>query len=330
MKQNVLGFMLIDAPHSILNNLGKDAGMMTDNCVVVKTISKQGKRYPYMSPQAYRYAWRNVLKEKFRWDLSPIDRDNKIAFTQANPMEYADDDIFGYMRAQGKKDGGTVTRISPLKCSPLVSIYPQRPTHDFAVMARQEGDPVPYEYEFYSTVMKSIFSLDLDAVGRFSVVDKTGYKNLSEKMVKQAEEYNCEVAEDEKECVLPKEIRAKRAAETIKALSYIYGGAKQTTHLTDITPKFIILCILEGGNHIFMNIIKEGNDKGEVDFEALEEVLAEYKDCIRSKIYIGKRKGFMDELEDQIKTLNRENVVFGPIHQVIEEFAKELEAFYLG
>lgn len=330
MNQIVQGFMLIDAPHSVLNNLGKDAGELADNCVVVKTIAKQGKIYPYMSPQAYRYAWRNTLVEKYGWILSPIDRESKIAFTSANPMEYPDDDIFGYMRAQGKKEGGTVTRISPLKCSPLISICPQRPTNDYGVMARQEGNPVPYEYQFYSTVMKSIFSLDLDAAGRFTVVDKTGYKNLGENMLKQADKYSCQVTEDKKECVLPNEIRAKRASETIKALSYIYGGAKQTTHLTDITPKFIILCRVEGGNHIFMNIVREEKEKATIDFEALREVLAEYKDIIRSKVYIGKRKGFMDELDDGVKSLQMENVVFGPMNQVIEEFAKEIEHFYLG
>jgi CRISPR-associated protein Cst2 len=328
MNRNVNGVMLIDAPHSILNNFGKDAGELLDNSIVVKTIQKQGKVYPYMSPQSYRYAWRNTLKEKYAWNLSPIERDNKIAFTKANPFEYPDDDIFGYMRAQGKKDGGTVTRISPLKCSPLVSISPQKPTSDYAVMARQEGNPVPYEYQFYSTIMKGIFSLDLDSVGCFSLVDKTGYRNLTDNMLKKAMEYGCIVSEDKRECRLPNDVRAKRAAETIKALSYIYGGAKQTTHLTDITPKFIILCIIEGGNHIFMNIVKEQNDKGILDFEALNEVINEYKDIIKSDIYIGKRKGFMDEVENEIKGLK--NVVFGPVNEIINKFAEEVKAFYMG
>ena len=91
--------------------------------------------------------------------------------TEANPIEYPDDDAFGYMRAMKKKDGGTVTRISPLKNSPLVSVVGQNPTNDFGVMARHdEGDPVPYEHEFYSTILKGIFSIDLASLGIFCEV----------------------------------------------------------------------------------------------------------------------------------------------------------------
>lgn len=73
----------------------------------------------------------------------------RLQFTSANPIEYPDDDVFGYMRAMSKKEGGTVTRISPLKNSPLIAVIGQNPTEDFGVMSRHEGDPVPYEHEFY-------------------------------------------------------------------------------------------------------------------------------------------------------------------------------------
>ena len=116
----------------------------------------------------------------FGWELSPIERDSKIAFTAANPFKYPDDDVFGYMKAISKKAGKTLTRISPFKCSPLISVTPVNVVNDFGVMARHEGDPVPYEHQFYSTVLKGIFSLDLDSVGRFSIVNKTGYMNITE------------------------------------------------------------------------------------------------------------------------------------------------------
>jgi len=161
MENNVIGFMLVDAPHSALNNAGSDAGDRTDNIVRVKSIRKDRKVYPYVSSQALRYWWRDTLEKQFNWNLSPIIRDKKIAFTQANPIEYPDDDAFGYMRALKKKDGGTVTRVSPLKNSPLISVVGQYPTNDFGVMSRQEGDPVPFEHEFYSTVLKGIFAIDL-------------------------------------------------------------------------------------------------------------------------------------------------------------------------
>ena len=39
-------------------------------------------------------------------------------------------------------------------------------------MSRHEGDPVPYEHEFYSNILKGIFSIDLGAVGIFSESEK--------------------------------------------------------------------------------------------------------------------------------------------------------------
>mgnify|MGYP002620446152 FL=1 len=156
MTNNVVGLMLIDAPHSALNNAGSDAGDRTDNIVRVKTIRKGMTRYPYVSGQALRYWWRETLEDKFDWEMSPISREKKIAFTSANPIEYPDDDVFGYMRAMSKKEGGTVTRISPLKNSPLIAVIGQNPTEDFGVMSRHEGDPVPYEHEFYSNILKVV------------------------------------------------------------------------------------------------------------------------------------------------------------------------------
>ncbi len=115
MSKTVVGFMLVDAPHSALNNAGADAGDRTDNIVRVKSIRRGRKVYPYVSGQALRYWWRDTLEKKYGWNISPIERQKKIAFTSANPIDYDDDDVFGYMRALKKNDGGTVTRISPLK-----------------------------------------------------------------------------------------------------------------------------------------------------------------------------------------------------------------------
>ena len=83
----VNGLVLIDAPHSALNMLGQAEGAATDNQVVVKAIQRAGQIYPYVSAQAWRYWWRNLLAAEKGWKLSPVDREKKIAFTQA-PVSY--------------------------------------------------------------------------------------------------------------------------------------------------------------------------------------------------------------------------------------------------
>jgi CRISPR-associated protein Cst2 len=326
MSKTVVGFMLVDAPHSALNNAGADAGDRTDNIVRVKSIRKGRKVYPYVSGQALRYWWRDTLEQKFGWKMSPIDRQKKIAFTSANPIEYDDDDVFGYMRALKAKEGGTVTRISPLKTSPLISVIGQIPTQDFGVMARHEGDPVPYEHEFYSTVLKGIFSLDLDSLGVFYADAKTGYKNMYPKLEEEAKEKGLIKDEKNDKWIMNDDIRIKRAQEVIKALPYLQGGAKLTSHLTDVSPKFLILAVIDGGNHIFMNIVKEENGEPMINFEAFKEVIDEYSDCYLTNIYIGRRKGFMDNLEHEITELTEknENIKSGTIKEIVDHFADNI------
>jgi len=330
MPTTAIGFVLIDAPHSALNNAGQDQGARTDNAVVVKVIRKGRSTYPYVSAQAWRFWWRRALEEKFGWKMSPIVREAKVAFTSANPFSYPDDDVFGYMRALKKDLGGTLTRLSPLKTSPLISVAEHTPTNDFGVMARQsEGDPVPYEHQFYSTILKGIFSLDLNSLGVFGKTAKTGYKNLDEAYIKTDEIKKAIKAAHAEErngyWVLPKEERAKRAKEAIASLAHIYSTTKGAEHLTDVTPKFIILAVLDGGNHIFMNVTNESTDSP-INVAALKQVITDYKSLILSDVYIGRQDGFIEACKAELDQLPSQIDGVKKIHllspkQAIETFA---------
>lgn len=324
MDNNIIGFILVDAPHSALNNAGNDAGDRTDNIVRVKSIRKGRKVYPYVSGQALRYWWRDTLEKQFNWKLSPIIRDKKIAFTEANPIEYPDDDVFGYMRALKAKDGGTVTRISPLKNSPLISVVGQYPTNDFGVMSRQEGDPVPFEHEFYSTVLKGIFAVDLTNLGKFTEIEKAGYRNMYPKLVEIAREKG--LTNEENMWSLSKEERVKRASDVINAIPYLAGGAKNTSHLTDVSPNLVILASISTGNNIFMNIVLEKDNKMVFDVDALKEVLSDYEDKLTSHIYIGMRKGFLPDVYKELEKLSKENEIieFGTIKEITDKFTSKI------
>ncbi|MCX7884913.1 MAG: type I-B CRISPR-associated protein Cas7/Cst2/DevR [Caloramator sp.] len=297
--KNINGFIMINAPHSALNNAGMDEGARTENCVVVKKIRKGRENYAYISGQSFRYWIRDSLSKEMGWELSPITRDSKIAFTNADPVKYPDDDMFGYMRAQGKSDGGTVTRISPFKCSPLISVLPDRIVSDYGTMSRHEGDPVPYEHEFYSTVFKGIFSIDIDNSGRFIKQEKAGFKNITEKYIEKYKEDN-NVIIDEQGIKLKKDVIVKRVSDIINVLPHLYGGAKNTSHLTDVTPKVLILTVINGGNQIFMDIAENKDGEATINVKALGEVLLDYDKDILSDVYIGIREGFNDELKEEL------------------------------
>ena len=336
MSKHLIGLTLIDAPYSALNNAGAEASQATENIVTVKRLQKGRDTYPYVSGQAWRNWWRTTLEQEFdEWHSSPIEREKKIAFTAADPVTYDDDDVFGYMRAQSEMQGKkkvniTVTRLSPLKCSPLISIAPQIPTNDFGVMARHQGDPVPYEHQFYSCVLQGIFSLDLSAVGTFSDVNRTGYKNIASSYVQTIQDAGGTQIDEDPVWVLPKETRLRRCQQTLEALPFLSGGAKLTSHLTDVTPKLIILSVLEGGNHPFMNLMVERNGAGVLSIEALREVIDDYADRFGDAIYIGRRSGFMDELDDDLRGLaNNTNlpceIVYDSPNKVIAQLSQRLE-----
>ena len=355
------GFVLIDVDVTALNNAGKSTTTNLENGVATKKINKNGRNYVYVSGQAWRFWWRDTLQKTLDWNLSPITRDKKIAFTAADPITYKDDDIFGYMKAakaevidkngevvkdkkgNPKTENVTVTRVSPLKNSALVSVTATQIAENWSSMSRQEGDAVPYTKEEYSTVLKGMFSIDLEQVGTFSNYNKTGFKNLTEKLKQKALEGGATELNDQyvkkangepqKLIRLPNEERKIRILETIKALKFISGGAMQTNNFADVTPKFILLSTMSTGNHPFSHVAtNEGrfNQEFVLNVNGLQEVLRDYKDQFKGNIFIGVRSGFLSpEVETELKKIANdiENVEFHSINTTIDRYCKELEKF---
>lgn len=311
----VTGLLLIDAPASALNNLGSIPGARTDNTVGVKLIRAKDGAYPYVSAQALRYWLRTTLEgADLGWQKAPIFREKKVAYTDANPILYWDDDLFGYMRAPSKRTDAvkareadksranetpttdTVTRVSPFRVSTLVSIAPVNPTNDFGTMSRHEGDPVPHEHQFYRTTLKGLFSLDLHASGTFSYRQKTGFRNLDDVRIKLAEENGLEPVEDDKSYRLPLDERVQRISALFEGLAHLEGGAKQALHYTDVAPALVILAVTKGGNHIFGHVIgATGRGLPEIKIDALKEALTIFEDDILSAVYVGWVKGYLDD-----------------------------------
>ncbi len=358
MNLKTQGFILLDVDVVALNNAGKNTSSNFDNAVATKKIYKNGKTYTYVSGQAWRYWWRESLKQNHNWELSPITREAKIAFTDADPIKYADDDVFGYMKAakdvvldedgnpvldnkgKEKKENVTVTRVSPLKNSVIVSVAGVSTIENWSSMARQEGDSVPYSKEEYSAIMKGMFSLDLFQVGTFSNYNKTGFKNLTDELKSNALTKGAQEIDDlyvktksgdpQKLVQLEKSVREKRIVDTISALKTISGGAMQTNNMADVTPKFIILATTTSGNHPFSHIaVGEGqrSEKAILNIDGIKEVLNDYKDQIKGDVFIGKRSGFLDEYNNDLKKLSEEfkNIKILSINQAIDQYCEQVK-----
>ena len=350
----VTGLLLIDAPASALNNLGAIPSERFDNATGVKHIRTREGAYPYVSAQAFRNWTRTTAQAKIPgWQAAPTYRGEKVAYTDANPITYWDDDLFGYMRPLSKRKSAraqreadaayasstpttdTITRVSPFRVSTLISIAPVNLTSDYGTMSRHEGDPVPHEHQFYRTTLKGLFSLDLASCGRFSYVNRTGFRNLDDARIAQAKQAGLEHLEAEKCYRLPLAQRVARVTALFEGMAQLEGGAKLALHYTDVSPVFVILAVTRGGNHIF-NYVVGASERGtpKLKPEALAEALTVFSSQILSMVYIGWVRGYLDEqrsvfeqaMEDPNGPLHfaRERIVIAHPRQAFENIVQAL------
>jgi CRISPR-associated protein Cst2 len=324
---HVTGILIVDAPASALNNAGANEEARTDNAVAVKLIRTPEGRYPYVSAQAVRFWLRTQLAREKGWTSSPVFRESKVAYTDAEPTAYAEDDLFGYMRAASKStdekkaakraeiaarstpvdaDVGEVTRVSPFRVGTLVSTTPVRITDDFGTMARADGDPVPHEHQFYRAHLKAPFGVDLAAAGTFFDTKRVGFKNLDKHRIETAKKAGAtEVTVRGLTAYrLPLATRRARVAQLVRAIGRLEGGAKQTLHLTDTSPAALVFAVLRNGNQPFLRVFGEG-DGGTTVFRAdvFEEALRVFSGDLLSDVYIGWAKGFLDGERQKLDAL---------------------------
>lgn len=320
----VTAMLLIDAPASALNN-SRDSipNSNADNTSSVKFIRKMGGgQYPYVTAQAYRRWLRgSIERDPQGWESSPVYREEKVAYVDANPIRFWDDDLLGYMRAPGKakKDKASIayttamgdevsalTRISPLRVSTFVAVSPVYITNDFGVMARQEGDPTLFEHQFYRATLQGLLSLDMSSAGVFTYSHRTGYQNLDSIRRKQAEENGLQHVPERMSYRLPNDERLRRVRRLIEAIPLVQGGAKQTLHYTDVTPVVTIAAVTRYGNHPFNYLFEDRGDEIDFKADAFEQILRAYKDQFLSPVYIGWHPGYASRQYDKFGTMSPE------------------------
>jgi CRISPR-associated protein Cst2 len=305
----ITGIIAIHAPASALNN-----GEAEDIGSAVKKIRVQRDEYPYVSSQSGRYWLRETWRQTdATWQPSPIYRGKgrQQAYTAGDPLTYWDDDLFGYMRAEkgekrgrgkgeaeaapedGEKGEGTLTRIAPFRLATLIASAPAEIVDDFGVMARDAGNPVLHGHEFYRATLVGGFSIDLSAVGTFTTLDRSGYRNLGRDGMARAQAAGLEALDGGAAYRLPFEERARRVASLLRAFGRLQGGAKQTLHYTDVSPAFVCMAVLSSGGNPFLNLFAP-QPAPALHLGALDEALTVFADDYASPVVVGLRQGFMD------------------------------------
>ncbi len=335
---HVVGTFLIQAEGAFLNGGGLAKGEY-GNTTIPKTFVDFKDKLPYVSSQAWKRWLRNTFQEENPEPDTPHAKlkqigtsakgtTNKIG-TEMNPVQFPEDDIFGYMRAQEgqgkaleegeeeseqaaeveskdnkkrkKEKTKAVMRPAPFAASILTSLRKSGwQGLDKAYVHLQEGTPQPYNTEFYNTQLQGVFGLNYARLGVFR--NEGDRIELDEEL---ARKYLQNGSIKEKATVAGKwyqianNPRKDRATAILKALAVLRGGAKQAQFATDVAPKAIVLAGLNCGNLIFNDLFEDTKEGPLLKLQTLEQVIRDYEDRIVTPVYIGIRDGYLSKTNEE-------------------------------
>ena len=340
---HIAGTFVIQADGAFLNGAGLGQG--EDRTTTIPKRLWDGKSLiPYVSSQAWRRWLRNTLIEETGWEPSEIraikfnakGNTSKVA-GQVNPIDFAEDDLFGYMRTGAEEEEASeneeendvetpapeapqakrarvksVMRPSPFASSLLVGIRRANSrTKDDGTVFPENGTPLRYSTEFYVANMQAVFCLDYSRLGvfrnigdRVELAEEYIKSNLDKAAIKVIEELG------DKGRVYAMTDTAQRKVRTsalLNALAVLRGGAKQAQFGNPVAPQLIIAAGLSCGNPIFHHLLDDDAEQGvQLKIEVLKEIVWEYEDRIVSPVYIGIRKGYLQN-EADVQALGQMN-----------------------
>lgn len=265
-----------------------------DNINPIKKVTLQsGEELPYVSSQAIRRALRDKIEELGN-TISPVGESSTskgAPKTALDPIQYIDDDLFGYMDARAGEDGGAGTsnvRTSPVRVESLLALATYKGDLDYATnfMGKKIGlNPNIFETEIHSGVYRGSILIELDRIGR-------EYEVITEKEGK-ATVRRLEVKE-----LVSNEEKAKRVLALIDAFQMLWSSGRQSRFLADISPKFFAAALMRSKNPIFLEAADLTED-GQVDAKRLQSVIDDYGKFIDQHVF-AVQEGVFEKQDDMV------------------------------
>ncbi len=257
-----------------------------DNINPIKKITlSNGAELPYVSSQALRRALRDGL-QSMGFTLSPIQEPSAkkgAPKTTIKPVEYIDDDLFGYMDASPSKEekgrGTSTTRSSPIRVEALLALTEYKGDLDYATNFMGKGaktekgediQPNIFETEIHSGIYRGTILIELDRVGSGQGFEAGELLN---------------------------EEKSKRAIAFLDAFRNLWSSGRQSRFLSDISPKFIAAAYMKVKNPIFLEAVNVGKD-GKINYEQLKTVVSDYDKFLTDSVFAGQEAVF--ELADGV------------------------------
>ncbi len=332
----ITGTFLVQANEAFLNGGGSTFGE-DENIVMPKFMWVNGQKVPYVSSQAWKHWLRDTLIRETNWPKSELraigwnaqGNTSKVA-GMLNPIDYPEDDIFGYMFASGKEAPKNpdeektkileslpkkqLVRPATFLASLLSAIQPKGTisTDEAFIHLKGESTPLPYTTNFYNADLSAIFGIDVTRIG---VYDNFNAEELNPELVDPAlAEKKIEIVEagssKDKKGIYSKVDRKNYAQlcveQLLNALARLQGGAKLAQFGVDISPKAIVCAGIDFKGPIFNNLFKVGNEKPILNIELLKELIKDYEDRIHTPIYIGVRTGYLEN-EEELRSIKEHN-----------------------
>ncbi|MAY86305.1 MAG: type I-B CRISPR-associated protein Cas7/Cst2/DevR [Pseudooceanicola sp.] len=269
-----------------------------DNINPIKKVTLANEeQLPYVSSQAIRRALRDQL-ESLGWPISNIQEASAkkgAPKTMMNPIEFIDDDLFGYMDASPGKDGEkgkSTIRVSPIRVESLLGMSSYKGDLDYATNFMGKGhktasgediQPNIFETEIHSGFYKGTILIELDRIG-----SGQGFE------------------EDDD---LSAEEKTERVLGFLDAFQNLWSSGRQTRFLADISPKFVAAAYMKAKNPIFLESVQI-EDGNKVNIEQLKQVAKDYDRFVEDYTLAGQSSIFQngDELSslsegfDKIRT----------------------------
>jgi len=269
-----------------INNLNSSEN--SGNLVIAKKVrDSKGDAYIYVSGQAMRYYIKETLNElgetitpvneKGKYVIESKEKDNDKKRYKDIVNKHIDLDLFGFMEPKEESKGATLRRWSPVKVSPMISIYPWKGESDLLTRKKEGvegGDLVKVEINAFN-FMRGTIMIDVDAIGNY--VNETSL--IPETIIDDSE-------------------KKKRLNLLIESLKCLDGGAKRSRLLDDLTPKFVIISKQKTGAPVFLNSLNV-NKEGAINVDLIKEAIDEYQ-LDNDNYVIGIRSGIFSN-EEEIK-----------------------------
>ncbi len=331
--QYISGTFLMKADAAFINGAGTQQQGETQTLTIPKVMWKNGQRVPYVSSQAWKHFLRETLIEETKWPASrlraigwnPKGNTNKIG-GMLNPVDYPEDDIFGYMyaysnpprwvsdeteQAKLKWEKEEITerlkiiqtlpteqlvRPSTFLASLLYAIQSKQTiSQDDAYVHLGDGTPLPYSTQFYNADLQAIFGIDWNRIGVFD--NSGGTREVDPNIIENAiKKGTIEKLSGQSDIYARKDIgsyRGEKVLALLRAIVNLSGGAKMTQFGVDIAPKAILFAGISCKTPFLNNMFKPTQDGPVLNISLLKELIGDYKGRIVTPIYIGMRGSYL-------------------------------------